>query len=100
MNEELRAALELVGDLHYQRGANNARGIVCAPPNADILAAEAAVVAIFEAREANRSQLAEALRAVNPLLPLCSGVPTADYVRVTGILDDALAAYAALEARG
>jgi hypothetical protein len=51
MNEELRVALELVGDLHYQRGANNARGIVCAPPNADILAAEAAVVAIFEARE-------------------------------------------------
>jgi hypothetical protein len=62
MNEELRKAIRALSEAAFQTGRWRLSPI--APTDADINAAEAAVVAIFEAREANRKQLAEAARAL------------------------------------
>jgi hypothetical protein len=51
MNEELKTALDKYGDMRHDEGRAEYAWYVDTPSDADILAAEAAVVAIFEAEQ-------------------------------------------------
>jgi hypothetical protein len=64
MNEELRKAIRALSEAAFQTGRWRLSPI--APTDADINAAEAAVVAIFERDRAVAKQLAEALRELSP----------------------------------
>jgi hypothetical protein len=106
MNEELRKVIRALSEAAFQTGRWRLSPI--APTDADILAAEAAVVAIFERERAVAKQLAGALREEMEDSG-CTGC-TAPVAAYKGCLDHclelsaatrhALAAYEALEAKG
>jgi hypothetical protein len=108
MNEELRKAIRALSEAAFQTGRWRLSPI--APTDADINAAEAAVVAIFERDRAVAKQLAEALVKVRTdgFCPDCAnlqdgtdrgGKCSDECAAMLQTVLTALAAYAALEAK-
>jgi hypothetical protein len=123
VNEELRKALEKLHETVYAKGWRDRLPLpreavdtfTTAGPDDDTLAAWVAVVAIFERERAVANQLAEALDESKQYFP-CHGcymnghAPVEciakrnctladDWQRIQGLIDTALAAYAALEGK-